>query len=139
MGKKGPVARDVQVVPLGQSLPVSPVRVRTLFRRALRDVAFVPVRGPVRVEVEWVEGTCRHTHDEISEAIEAIRDELHESGAVERPDLLDFKSAQRLKATNPHVTVTVVGRMAEGVRPIGALVLTDEERRGVDYNKTGVL
>lgn len=130
---------DVQAVSLGRSLPTSAVRVRTLLRRALRDAAFVPVKGPARVEVEWVEGSCRRTHGAISEAIAGIREELHECGAVERPDLLDFRSVQRLKATNPHVTVTVTGRMAEGKRPIGALVLTDEERRGGDYNRPGVL
>lgn len=139
MGKRGRPAKDVQIVSLGSSLPVSKVRVRTLLKRALRNAAFVPVEGQVRVEVEWVEGSCRHSHEEIAEAIEGIRDELYKCGAVERLDLLDFRSVQRLKATNPHVTVTVTGKKAEGAHPIGALILTDEERRGGIYNKMGIL
>lgn len=138
MGKRGRPARQVQVVELGESLPTCRTRVKTLCRRALIEAGTKPVRGQVRVEVEWVEKDCRHSHDEIDGAIEGIRDALHMMGIVYAPDLLEFRSVQRLKASNPHVTVTITGRICE-ILAVHAEQSERDSSNSFLFNRTGVL
>ncbi len=139
MGKRGRPARQVQVVELGESLPTCRTRVKTICRRALIEAGTKPVRGQVRVEVEWVEKDCRHSHDEIDGAIEGIRDALHVMGIVYAPDLLEFRSVQRLKASNPHVTVTITGRISEGLASCTQQSQYDGTTNSFLFNRTGVL
>lgn len=139
MGKRGRPARQVQVVDLGESLPTCRTRVKTLCRRALSEAGVKPARGQVRVKVEWVEKDCRHSHDEIDGAIEGIRDALYATGVVYAPELLDFRSVQRLKATNPHVRVTITGRISEGLVHCTPQQQWDSNSNNFLFNRTGVL